>query len=54
MAYEGAEVSWWQLGLVLTGLAELGRKRFLAFEVEVEGRGRIGMGRLWGVEGDGG
>ena len=58
MPYEGAEMSWVLLGEVLRGLAgycaAVWNKRLLVFEVEVEGRGRVGAGRLWWFEGGGG
>lgn len=55
--YEGGEVTWWELGRVLEGLAGFcvgAWGRALVFEVEAEGRGRVGAGWLWGVEGGGG
>ena len=54
--YEGAEISWSQLGNVLVGLGNFCRNVYeglLVFDVEVEGGGKIGAGSLW-VYGDGG
>lgn len=56
-AYEGADISWWQLGQILTGLSQfcVARfKRLLAFEIEVNKFGRIGAGNLWVYNGPGG
>ena len=56
-AYEGSEITWRRLGQVLAGLAGfcvVAYKRFLVFEVEVEGKGRVGSGRLWAWDGVGG
>lgn len=53
-AYEGAELTWWQLGEILSELdvyCTLPHKRLLVFEIEVEGWGRLGAGRLWWYEG---
>lgn len=49
-AYEGAEISWRQLGEILTGLSDFcigPYKQLLVFDVEVENWGRIGAGKLW-------
>ncbi|CAF9939495.1 MAG: hypothetical protein ALECFALPRED_008153 [Alectoria fallacina] len=49
-AYEGAEISWRQLGEILTGLSAFcigPYKRLLVFDVEVENLGPIAAGKLW-------
>ena len=54
--YEGAEISWLQLGYVLVGLGNFCRNVYeglLVFDVEVEGGGKIGAGSLWGYDGYG-
>lgn len=53
-AYEGAELSWWQLGQILDGLqtfCTVRYKRLLVFEIEAENVGRLGAGRVWGYDG---
>lgn len=50
--YEGAELTWRQLHEVLRGLAgfcQLPYARMVVFDVEGEGFGRVGAGRLWPV-----
>ena len=52
--YEGSELSWWQLGQILTGLqtfCSVQYKRLLAFEIEGDNFGRLGAGKLWHYDG---
>ena len=54
--YEGTEVTWWQLGVVLKGLEEFcsnGYLRLLLFDVEERSFGRLAMGKLWRFDGGG-
>ena len=54
--YEGAEISWSQLGNVLVGLGNFCRNVYeglLVFDVQVEDGGKIGAGSLWVYEGYG-
>ena len=52
--YEGADISWLQLGQIMNGLemfCTVPYKRLLVFEIEEENVGRLGAGKLWLYDG---